>query len=45
MSPRRASSCDEYIAWLKEEYDIDWNAGGIEVPDLDAPQEDVEVRA
>ena len=46
MSPRRSSSCDEYIAWLKEEHDIDWNSGGIEVPDLDAPEDDTaEVRA
>lgn len=44
MSPKRSSSCEEYKQWLKEEYDIDWDAGGIEVPDLDAPTEDVERR-
>lgn len=45
MSPRRSSTCDAYIKWLKEEHDIDWNAGGIEVPDLDAPQDpNVEAR-
>ena len=46
MSPRRSSSCDEYKAWLKSEFDIDWDAGGREVPDLDAPQDaSAEVRA
>ena len=46
MSPRRASSCDEYKAWLKSEYDIDWDAGGREVPDLTEPQDkNAEVRA
>lgn len=39
MSPKRQSSCDEYKAWLKAEHGIDWDAGGIEVPDLDAPQD------
>ena len=39
MSPKRSSSCDEYKAWLKAEYDIDWDAGGREVPDLTEPQD------
>ena len=37
MSPKRSSSCDEYKAWLKAEFDIDWDAGGREVPDLTEP--------
>ena len=46
MSPKRSSSCDEYKAWLKAEFDIDWDAGGREVPDLTAPQDPkAEVRA
>ena len=46
MSPKRSSSCDEYKAWLKSEYDIDWDAGGREVPDLTEPQDaNAEVRA
>ncbi|MFR9223977.1 MAG: hypothetical protein ACLVKN_20005 [Flavonifractor plautii] len=32
MSPKRSSSCDEYKAWLKAEFDIDWDAGGRECP-------------
>lgn len=39
MSPKRSSSCDEYKAWLKAEFDIDWDAGGREVPDLTEPQD------
>lgn len=44
--PNRRSSVDAYKAFLKEEYGIDWDAGGFVVPDLTAPKNpDEEIRA
>lgn len=43
--PARPNTSDAYKKWLKEEYGIDWDAGGIEVPDLTGPKNpDDEIR-
>ena len=45
FTPGRPSTSEPYKKFLKEEYGIDWDAGGIEVPDLTAPKNpDEEVR-
>lgn len=45
FTPGRASSSEPYKAWLKSEMGIDWDAGGVEVPDLTSPKNpDEEVR-
>ena len=46
FTPTRKSSSDRYKQFLKDEYGMDWDAGGREVPDLTSPKNpDQEVRA
>ena len=46
FTPGRESTSGPYKEFIKEEYGIDWDAGGREVPDLTAPKNpDEEVRA